>query len=128
MRIHYNRHEDASMFKLAQSYAQLEQFEKARETYQRVSELFTGYYNDRAKKELNELDNGLKKTAELEQQLTDQIDDEQRIDILSVIARTYRYKVNCYKKAKSYYQSILKLSTSEYEKERIQEYIKEMGN
>ena len=48
-RLSYNYHEAPSMLRIAECYAQLEEFDQARATYKKASEIFEGYYQGRGR-------------------------------------------------------------------------------
>ena len=102
LRLRYNYHEDMSLFGIARSHCQQEDFEQGRETYQRLAEIAHGFYQERAEEELAKLDRELENIAELEEQLANATDDNQKSQILFDMALSYR-SIKCAKKAKEQY-------------------------
>ncbi|MEN6308137.1 MAG: hypothetical protein ABFD91_10310 [Anaerohalosphaeraceae bacterium] len=121
LRLRYNYREDMSLFGIAQSYCQLENFEQAHQTYQRLHKMAQGYYQERSQTELAELDSELKNIAELEKQLADAADDDQKAYILINMALAYR-KIECNKKATELYARIQTLDIPESRKEQAREF------
>ncbi len=121
LRLRYNSHEDNCLFGIAQSYCQLENFEQARQTYQRLYKMARGYYKERSQTELAELDSELKNIAELEKQLADAADDNQKANILINMALAYR-KIECSKKATELYARIQTLDIPESRKEQARKF------
>jgi len=119
LRLRYNYHEDSCLFGIAQSYCQLENFEQARQTYRQLHKMARGYYKERSQTELAELDSELKNIAELEKQLADAADDNQKAQILCDMALAYR-RIECSKKATELYALIQTLNTTEIWKETAQ--------
>jgi|GEM_PF-2322821 len=119
LRLRYNSHEDNCLFGIAQSYCQLENFEQARQTYQRLYKMARGYYKERSQTELAELDSELKNIAELEKQLADAADDNQKAQILFDMAFAYR-RIECSQKANELCALIQTLNTTEIWKQTAQ--------
>ncbi|MBN2513311.1 MAG: hypothetical protein JXB18_10265 [Sedimentisphaerales bacterium] len=121
LRLRYNSHEDNCLFGIAQSYCQLENFEQARQTYQRLHKMTRGYYKERSQTELAELDTELKNIAELEKQLADAADDNQKAQILFDMAFAY-HRIECSKKATELYARIQTLDIQQIRKEQAREF------
>jgi len=112
LRLSYNYREAPSLFGTAQAYCQLEDFEQARKTYQFLSKMARGYYQDRSSVELYELDKELGNIAEFEKQLASAADDNQKANILFDMALSYR-KIECAEKAREQYELIQTLNVPE---------------
>jgi len=112
LRINYNYREDMSLFGIAQSYCQLENFEQARQIYQYLAKMSRGYYRQRAGQELTNLDRELGSIAVLEKPLADAADDNQKAQMRFDIAFSYR-RIGCAKKAREQYALIQTLNVPE---------------
>lgn len=112
LRLKYNHNEDSSLFSVAESYCQMEDFDQARKTYLLVAERSKGYYKDRSTGEAVELDLELKNIANLQEQLAGEVADDDKADILFDIALAYR-GIECNKKAKEQYAIIQTLDVRE---------------
>lgn len=121
LRLRYNSHEDNCLFGIAQSYCQLENFEQARQTYQRLHKMARGYYKERSQTELAELDSELRNIAEFEKQFANSADDNQKAQILFDMAFAYR-RIECSKKATELYARIQTLDIPESRKEQAREF------
>lgn len=121
LRLRYNYHEDSCLLGIAQSYCQLENFEQARQTYQRLHEMARGYYKERSQTELAELDSELKNIAEFEKQFANSADDNQKAQILFDMAFAYR-RIECSKKANELYARIQTLNIQQIRKEQAREF------
>ena len=115
LRLRYNYHEDPSLFGIARSYCQQENFEQGRQTYQRLSEMAHSLYQERSQEELAELDWELKNIAEFEKQLAKATDDNQKAQVLFDMALSYRC-IECVKKAKEQYALVQTLDIPESRK------------
>lgn len=112
LRLRYNFNEDSSLFRIAECYCQMEDFDKARKTYLLIAERYKGYYKDRSAGEAVELDLKLKNIADLQEQLAGEVDDNAKAMILFDIALAYR-SIECTKKAKEQYAIIQTLDVPE---------------
>ncbi|MEN6308138.1 MAG: tetratricopeptide repeat protein [Anaerohalosphaeraceae bacterium] len=121
LRLCYNYREDTSLFGIAQSYCQLENFEQARQTYQRLHKMARGYYKERSQTELAELDSELRNIAEFEKQFANSADDNQKAQILFDMAFAYR-RIECSKKANELYARIQTLDIQQIRKEQAKEF------
>ena len=121
LRLRYNHHEDSCMFRIAQCYAQLENFEETRTIYTRMIEMFSGYYKQRAEKELAELDKDLKKIANYNASLAKEIHDSNKSNILFDLALVYS-GLPCLKKKRECYDIIQNLDISESTKKMAQKF------
>ncbi len=121
LRLRYNSHEDNCLFGIAQSYCQLENFEQARQTYQRLHKMARGYYKERSQTELAELDSELRNIAEFEKQFANSADDNQKARILFDLAFAYR-RIECSKKATELYARIQTLDIPESRKEQARKF------
>jgi hypothetical protein len=121
LRLKYNLNEDRSLFGIARSYCQLENFEQARQTYQRLFEMSRGYYQERSQEELTELNKELGNIAEYEKQLVQATNDNQKANILFDIANSYR-SIYCDKKTKEQYALIQTLNIEESRKEQAAKF------
>lgn len=121
LRLKYNCWEDASLYGIARSCCQLENFEQGRQSYQRLFEMSRGYYQEVGQRELAELNKELGNIAEYEIQLTQATDDNQKAYILFDMALSYR-KIECDKKAKEQYALIQTLNIKESTKEQAAKF------
>ncbi len=121
LRINYNYREDMSLFGIAQSYCQLENFEQARQTYQYLTKMSRGYYRQRAGEELAKLDRELGNIADLEKQLADGADDNQKAQMRFDMALSYRI-IGCAKRAREQYALIQTLNVRDSRKEQAKEF------
>ena len=121
LRLRYNPHEASSRFRIAECYAQLEDFDKAREIYKKVSEIYDGYYQGRAKQELLELDEALLEIASYSNKLESETDDNQKADQLFDLAILYR-RIGCNKKALEQYSAIQNLNIRDSRKEQAKKF------
>ena len=117
LRLRYNYHENTSLLGIAQSYCQLENFEQGRKTYQYLSKMARGLYQELGQKKLAELDKELGNIAEFEKQLANAADDNQKADILFGMALSYR-TIGCDKKTREQYALIQTLNVDESTKEQ----------
>jgi hypothetical protein len=117
LRLRYNTSEKISLFGIARSYCQLENFEQGRQAWQRLGKMARGFYQEVAQRELAKLDKELGNIAEYEKQLADAADDNQKADILFDMARLYR-RINCDKKAGEQYALIQTLNVDKSTKEQ----------
>ena len=102
--LRYNYHEKIAMNMMAKTYCQLEDFDNARNTYKLIIDRYSGYYADRAEKDLLRLNNGLKIVANY----PDQIPETKGFPVeLHNIAITYQYDLNCHTKALEVYRKII---------------------
>lgn len=122
LRLRYNYNEQKSLYGIARSYGQLENYEQARQTYQFLSKMARGFYKKRAQEELASLDSGLDNIAALEKQLVHAADDDQKADILFDMALSYRYDIGCEKKAREQYDLIQTLNVEEHRKKQAKEF------
>jgi hypothetical protein len=121
LRLKYNGWENASLLGVAMSYCQLENFEQARQAYQRLSEMGRGYCQERSQKALVELDKELENIAEYEKQLAQATDDNQKANIRFYMAASYQI-IYCEKKAKEQYALIQSLNIDESRKEQARKF------
>ncbi|OPZ99422.1 MAG: hypothetical protein BWY71_00989 [Planctomycetes bacterium ADurb.Bin412] len=133
----YNYHERAAMYKIAEAYCQLEDFDKARNTYELVIERYQGeFYAGQAQKRLAELKTGLEIVAYYPDHIADtpKKDSIQELEVhlppeyikataLYDIALAYQYNLNCYAKAVEVYTIILGMDVSEETKKLAKEQI-----
>ncbi len=71
LQLQYNTSEAHAMEMIAKTYCQLEDFDKARETYKLIIYRYPGFYANRAEKYLRKLENGLKKVTEFSSPVTE---------------------------------------------------------
>lgn len=116
-RLRFNSHEATSLFGIASSHAQLEQFEEARETYLEMTHKCRGYYRGRAEEERIAMDSNLAKVRDSEKLLAEATDDGQRALLLFDLALVYR-ALNCPGKAIEQYETIQTLDVPESRKEQ----------
>jgi len=121
LRLRYNTSENTSLFGIARSYCQLENFEQGRQAYQRLHKMARGFYQEVTQKELAELDKELGNIAEYEKQLADAADDNQKADILFDMALSY-YGIGCDKKVGEQYVLIQTLNIDESRKEQARKF------
>lgn len=127
LRLDYNYHEISSMERIAKTYCQMEDFEKARATYETIIKRYSGYYHDRAEKDLMELENGLMSIASCKQEAAQQKDATARSFILYDIARIYYYHLRCHRKALEVYRQITDMDIPELCKELARKQIQELS-
>jgi tetratricopeptide (TPR) repeat protein len=125
LRLKYNYHEDASLFRIAQSQSQLERFEEARETYREVEQKFRGYYQDRARKARQTLADELSQIRELNEGLGEATDDEEKATLCFDLALAYR-ALPCVKKAIEHYEMIQELEVRETRKEQARRFAEDL--
>jgi tetratricopeptide (TPR) repeat protein len=121
LRLRYNTNENTSLFGIARSYCQMENFEQGRQAYQRLHQMARGYYQERSREELVELDKELGSIAEYEKQFASAADDNQKAQILFDMALSYR-RIECDKKATEQYALIQTLNIDESRKEQARKF------
>lgn len=140
LRLDYNHNESSAMLLMAETYCQLADFDKARETYKLVLHRRYQYYQrKRAGTGLGRLELGLKMAAKYEAWVSGEADfpydlaDEEfkrfsrpeltKAYILYDIASAYQYDVNYYAKALEVYRKIVDMDIRESTKERARKSI-----
>jgi len=117
----YNNSESASLFKVAESYCQLEEFDLAGEMYLLIAQRYRGYFAKRSATEAEEMDAELKNIADLQERFDGEIDDDEKAQILFDIALAYR-KIACDKKAKEQYELIQGLDARQIFKDSAKKF------
>lgn len=144
LRLDYNHNESRAMLLMAETYCQLADFDKARETYKLILRRRYRYYQrKRAGTGLGRLELGLKIAAKYEAWVSGEADfpydlaeeelksfnfrpEQTEAYILYDIASAYQYDVNCYAKAVEVYRKIVDMDIRESTKERARKKIKEL--
>jgi len=121
LRLRYNYNDGPSMLGLAKCCAQLGQFEKSRETYAKMVEIFHGYYGERADSELYQYSESLRKIKEYDTRLAQEADDDSKAATLFDLALIYR-SMPCFQKAREQYQLIQDLDVRETMKEQARKF------
>ena len=133
LRLTYNPHEDRAMVQMAQTYCQLEDFDKARDIYKLTIHRYPGFHGDRAQKYLEQLEDGLKIVTKYEDWVSGKkgfpydLADEQlksynwkpeqmKPFILYDVALVYRSNLNCHIKALEVYRKITDMDIDEEQK------------
>ena len=124
-RLRFNPQEATSLFGIASSHAELEQFDEARETYLEMMHKCRGYYRGRAEEERIALDSNLTKVRDSEKLLAETEDDGQRALLLCDLALAYR-ALNCTEKAIEQYETIQTLDVPESHKEQAARFAEEL--
>lgn len=117
----YNHHESTSSFRIAESYCQLEEFDKARQRYRQLAQRYKGYYKERSIGEAAQLDRELNDIADLQEQLVNEGDDDKKAKILFDIAFAYR-RIECDNKARDQYELIQTLDIYQPRKEQAKKF------
>ncbi len=125
LRLKYNHTEAPSMYRTGQCYAQLGDFDKAREIYQKTADCFHGHYRERAVESLDELDAILPEIKNHQKMLASLDDDGKKANLLFDIALLYR-RLECDQKAVEQYNAIQKLNTLESSKELALKFAQEL--
>ena len=125
LRLKYNYNEAPGTYRIGQCYAQLGEFNKAREFYQQTTDRFHGLYHERAMESLAELDTILPDIEKKKAQLIALKDDREKTNLLFDIALLYR-KIDCDQKAIEQYQAIQKLNLPESTKEMAHEFARKL--
>jgi tetratricopeptide (TPR) repeat protein len=140
LRLDYNHNESGAMLLMAETYCQLADFDKARETYKLILRRRYQYYQrKRAGTGLGRLELGLKIAAKYEAWVSGEADflydlAEEEFEkfsrpeltkayILYDIASAYQYDLNCYAKSLEVYRKILDMDIPESTKERARKNI-----
>lgn len=140
LRLDYNHNAPSAMLLMAETYCQLADFDKARETYKLILRRRYRYYQrKRAGTGLGRLERGLKIASKYEAWVSGEADfpydlaDEEfekfsrpeltEAYILYDIASAYQYDVNYYAKALEVYRKIVDMEISESTKERARKNI-----
>lgn len=143
LRLMYNHNEDRAMEMMAKTYCQLEDFDKARDTYKLITHRYPGFRGGRAEKYLERLEDGLKIAVKYEDWVSGEkefpydLADEQlksfkwkreqmKPSILYGVALAYRYDLNCYAKALEVYRKIVDMDIDESWKERARGQIEKL--
>lgn len=133
LRLTYNPHEGRAMVQMAQTYCQLEDFDKARDIYRLTIDRYPGRHGDRAQNRLERLEDGLKIVTEYEDWVSGEkgfpydLADEpfksynwkpERMKpwILYDVAFAYQRDLNCYAKASEVYKRIMDMDINEEHK------------
>ena len=138
--LRYNYQERKAMNMMAKAYCQLEDFDRARDTYNLMIDRYSGeFYGYRAQESLGELEMGLEIVAYYPDRIKENlkkiyieesdvyiIPKNAEVRALYDIARVYRYDMKCYAKAIEVYTKILGKDISEELKERAKEQIVEL--
>jgi len=123
LRLKYNSHEDSAMEMMAKTYCQLEDFDKARDTYELITHRYPGFYGGRAEEYLERLEDGLRIVAKYPDQLSNA---KGFPSDLYEIARTYQYDLNCSIKALEVYRKIVDMDIGESTKELARKSIEKL--
>lgn len=121
LRLRFNYHEAASLFKIAECQSQLGQFEKARRTYREIEDKFRGYYQERAKAAGETMEAKLAEIGDLENRLAEEPDDRAGAQVHFDLALAYR-ELTCSAKAIEHYEAIQKLDAPEQFKESAKKF------
>jgi tetratricopeptide (TPR) repeat protein len=125
LRMSFNYHEAPSLYGIAQCRSQLEEFEKARQTYTAITSKFQGFYKNLAEEELRDLDQNLAIAAKLEDALSMEQDDREKVPLLFELALAYR-SLNCHRKAIESYEEIESLEVPEGFKTQAREFAEDL--
>jgi tetratricopeptide (TPR) repeat protein len=123
LRFMYNYREGSVMEMMAKTYCQLQDFDKARETYKLIMRRYPGFYAARAEGYLADIEDGLKVVAKYPDQLSNA---KGFPSDLYEIARTYQYDLNCSIKALEVYRKIVDMDIGESTKELAKKSIEEL--
>jgi tetratricopeptide (TPR) repeat protein len=123
LRLKYNSHEDRAMEMMAKTYCQLEDFDKARDTYELITHRYSGFYGGRAEEYLERLEDGLRIVAKYPDQLSNA---KGFPSDLYDIALAYQYDLNCSIKALEVYRKIVDMDIGESSKELARKSIEEL--
>jgi len=123
LRLKYNYHESSAMEMMAKTYCQLQDFDKARETYKLIMRRYPGFYAARAEGYLADIEDGLKVVAKYPDQLSNA---KGFPSDLYEIARTYQYDLNCSIKALEVYRKIVDMDIGESAKELARKSIEKL--
>ena len=123
LRLMYNHRESSVMEMMAKTYCQLQDFDKARETYKLIMHRYPGFYAVRAEGYLADIDDGLKVVAKYPDQLSNV---KGFPSDLYEIARTYQYDLNCSIKALEVYRKIVDMDIGESTKELARKSIEKL--
>lgn len=134
LRLKYNPYEDGAMEMMAKTYCQLQDFDKARETYKLIMRRYPGFYAANAEGYLADIEDGLKIAVKYEDWVSGEkefpydLADEQlksfkwkpeqmKPSILYDVALAYWGDLNCYAKALEVYRKVVDMDIDESWKE-----------
>jgi tetratricopeptide (TPR) repeat protein len=143
LRLRYNLDEHIATEMMAKTFCQLEDFDKARQTYELIMYRYPGLYADRAEKYLDRLEAGLKFVAKYESWVSGEKDfpyylheqllkapdsqlERTQTNILNRVATIYEYDLRCNAKAVEAYRKIAHMDTDEQSKQRARKQIAEL--
>lgn len=121
LRLKYNYHEETSLFGIAKCYSQLEEFDKAKLTYEKMIRQFDDYYKKRAEESLQTLKKGLVDIDEYEKRFASLEDDKEKSGLLFDLALIYR-DMYCDIKAIECYERVQDLDGWDSRKEQAKEF------
>jgi tetratricopeptide (TPR) repeat protein len=113
LRLNYNMSEDQAMQGLAESYCQLEQYDKAIGVYELIISRYSGAYREGASLDLQRLKDGLQAIAQYKEENQGLQNDFSK---LYDIAHVYESDLNCNRKALDIYETITQMNIAEKDK------------
>ncbi|MBN1345540.1 MAG: tetratricopeptide repeat protein [Phycisphaerae bacterium] len=123
LRLTYNYHEAHASEQIAKGYCELEQFDKARAMYRRIMAMYPGFYGDRAKDYLDELDAGERLVRQFDGRMPRPNEFPSK---WYDVANAYQFKMKCARRAVDVCRQIDAMDIEEKFKDRARTRIKEL--